>query len=144
VHVPYRGTVAAMPDLLAGRIAMMVDGVPVQTPNIRQGTVLALAVTTDKRSPAIPDVPTMREMGVDVEVPFWTAIYAPARTPKPVVEKLQAAIAKTMREDSVKKRLADVGTEAVGSSSTDLDALTRQQFDLYRGIVRANPALLPQ
>ena len=79
VHVPYRGTVAAMPDLLAGRIAMMVDGVPVQTPNIRQGTILALAVTTDKRSPAIPDVPTMKEMGVDVEVPFWTAIYAPAK-----------------------------------------------------------------
>jgi tripartite-type tricarboxylate transporter receptor subunit TctC len=144
VHVPYRGTVAAMPDLLAGRIAMMVDGVPVQTPNIRQGTILALAVTTDKRSPAIPDVPTMKEMGVDVEVPFWTAIYAPARTPKPVVEKLQAAIARTMREDGVIKRLADVGTESVGSSSAELDALTRQQFDLYRGIVRANPALLPQ
>jgi tripartite-type tricarboxylate transporter receptor subunit TctC len=144
VHVPYRGTVAAMPDLLAGRIAMMVDGVPVQTPNIRQGTILALAVTTDKRSPAIPDVPTMKEMGVDVEVPFWTAIYAPARTPKPVVEKLQAAIAKTMREDSVVKRLADVGTESVGSSAAELEALTRQQFDLYRGIVRANPALLPQ
>ena len=144
VHVPYRGTVAAMPDLLAGRIAMMVDGVPVQTPNIRQGTILALAVTTDKRSPAIPDVPTMKEMGVDVEVPFWTAIYAPARTPKPVVEKLQAAVARTMREDGVIKRLADVGTESVGSSSAELDALTKQQFELYRGIVRANPALLPQ
>ena len=82
VHVPYRGTVAAMPDLLTGRIAMMIDGVPVQTKNILNGTVRALAVTTDTRSPAIPDVPTMKESGLDYVVPFWTAIYAPARTPK--------------------------------------------------------------
>jgi tripartite-type tricarboxylate transporter receptor subunit TctC len=84
----------------------------------------------------------MKEAGLDFEVPFWTAIYAPARTPKPVVEKLQAAIAKTMREGSVMKRLADVGTEAVGSSSAELEALTKQQFELYRGIVQGNRALL--
>ncbi|MBX9842223.1 MAG: tripartite tricarboxylate transporter substrate binding protein [Xanthobacteraceae bacterium] len=144
VHVPYRGTVAAMPDLLTGRIAMMIDGVPVQTQNILNGTVLAYAVTTRTRSPSIPDVPTMKEMGVDYELPFWTAVYAPARTPKPVIDKLQAAIATTMRDVSVARHLADVGTEAVGSSAAELDALTRQQFELYRGIVRANPALLPQ
>ena len=80
LHVPYRGTAAAMPDLLSGRIAMMLDGVPVQTPNIKAGTVPAVAVTTRQRSPAIPDVPTMIESGIDVEVPFWTAIYAPAKT----------------------------------------------------------------
>ena len=91
VHVPYRGTAAAMPDLLSGRIAMMVDGVPVQTPNIQGGTLSAVAVTTRQRSPAIPDVPTMKESGLDVEVPFWTAIYAPTRTPKPIVDKLDAA-----------------------------------------------------
>ena len=61
VHVPYHGTAAAMPDLLAGRIAMMIDGVPIQTGNIKNGTVRALAVTTAARSPSIPDVPTMRE-----------------------------------------------------------------------------------
>ncbi len=65
IHVPYHGTVAAMPDLLAGRIAMMIDGVPVQTENICKGTVRALAVTTSTRSPAIPDVPTMKESGLD-------------------------------------------------------------------------------
>jgi len=142
VHVPYRGTGAAMPDLLTGRIAMMIDGVPAQTQNIRSGTVRALAVTTGARSPSIPDVPTMREAGLDYEVPFWTAIYAPVHTPAPVVEKLAAAIRKAMHDDAVIKSLAEVGTEAVGSSATELDALTRQQFELYRGIVQNNKSLL--
>jgi tripartite-type tricarboxylate transporter receptor subunit TctC len=130
VHIPYRGTVAAMPDILTGRVAMMIDGVPVQTKNIRSGTVRAVAVTTETRSPAIPEVPTMKESGLDYVVPFWTAIYAPARTPKPVVDKLAAAIAKAMASDEVSKRLAEVGTEAVGSTPAELDALDRQQFAL--------------
>jgi tripartite-type tricarboxylate transporter receptor subunit TctC len=141
-HVPYRGTGAAMPDLLTGRIAMMIDGVPAQTENIRVGTVRALAVTTSTRSPSIPEIPTMKEAGLDYEVPFWTAIYAPIRTPQPVVEKLTAAIDHAVHEDAVVKRLADVGTEAVGSSAAELDQLTRQQFTLYRDIVKTNRSLL--
>jgi len=142
VHVPYRGTVAAMPDLLSGRIAMMIDGVPVQTQNIRKGIVRAVAVTTATRSPALPDVPTMKEAGLDYEVPFWTAIYVPSATPKPIIAKLAAAIGKAMHQDSVISRLAEVGTEAVGSGPEEADALTRQQFELYRGIVASNKALL--
>ena len=103
----------------------------------QSGTLPAVAVTTGRRSPAIPDVPTMIESGLDDEVPFWTAIYAPATTPKPIIEKLNAAIAKAMKDDGVIKRLADVGTEAVGSTAAELDTLTRQQFDLYREIVPA-------
>jgi tripartite-type tricarboxylate transporter receptor subunit TctC len=142
VHVPYRGTSAAMPDLLTGRIAMMIDGVPVQTENIRNGTVRALAVTTATRSPSLPDVPTMQEAGLDYEVPFWTAIYAPVLTPAPIVDKLAAAIGKAMHDAAVIKRLAEVGTEAVGSNPAKLDALTHQQFNLYRGIVQNDRSLL--
>jgi tripartite-type tricarboxylate transporter receptor subunit TctC len=131
-----------MPDLLTGRVAMMIDGVPIQTQNIRNGTVRALAVTTRTRSPSIPDVPTMREAGLDYEVPFWTAIYAPVRTPKAVVETLATAIGKAMRDETVVNRLAEVGTEAVGSSAGELDALTRQQFELYRGIVQNDRSFL--
>jgi tripartite-type tricarboxylate transporter receptor subunit TctC len=142
LHVPYRGTAAAMPDLLSGRIAMMLDGVPVQTPNIKAGTVSAVAVTTQQRSPALPDVPTMIESGFDVELPFWTAIYAPIRTPKPIIEKLNAAIAKAMKDVDVTKRLADVGTEAVGSTVAETDAFTKQQFALYRGVIERDKSLL--
>jgi len=142
LHVPYRGTVAAMPDLLSGRIAMMLDGVPVQTPNIKNGVLRAVAVTTRERSPALPEIPTMIESGLDVELPFWTAVYVPARTPKPILDKLAAAIAKSMKDEGVIKRLADVGTESIGSTPAELDALTQAQFTLYRGIVQRDPALL--
>jgi tripartite-type tricarboxylate transporter receptor subunit TctC len=141
-HVPYRGTAAAMADILAGRVAMMIDGAPVQTPNIRSGKVRALGVATSTRSPALPDVPTMKEAGLDYEVPFWTAIYAPAATPKPLIAQLEVALRTAMRDPLVVKQLADVGTEAVGSTSDELDALTRQQFALYRGIVQENRSLL--
>ena len=80
VHVPYRGNAGVMPDLLAGRIAMLIDGVPAQTKNIESGAVQALAVTTKTRTAALPNVPTMVEQGLDYEVPYWTAIYAPAAT----------------------------------------------------------------
>jgi len=142
VHVPYRGTIAAMPDLITGRIAMMIDGVPVQTKNIQAGTVKALAVTTDARSPALPDVPTMKESGLDYIVPYWTAVYAPAKTPQAVIDKLAAAFKTAAQSDEVAKKLAESGTEAVGSTPAEADALTRQQYSLYRGIVEANPALV--
>jgi tripartite-type tricarboxylate transporter receptor subunit TctC len=142
VHVPYRGTAAAMPDLLSGRIAMMVDGVPPQTQNIKNGVVRAIAVTTSTRSPAIPDVPTMKEAGLDFEVPFWTALYGPRNMPKAIVDKLAAAAKKAMQDPAVIKRLADIGTESVGSTPGELDAMNRQQFDLYRAIVRNNKSLL--
>jgi tripartite-type tricarboxylate transporter receptor subunit TctC len=136
VHVPYRGNAGVMPDLLAGRIAMLIDGVPPQVKNIESGLVRALAVTTRTRAAALPNVPTMIEEGVDYEVPYWTAIYAPAATPKPIIDKLAADIAKTMRDTAVVGRLKDAGTEAVGSTPQELDVFNRDQFALYRRIVQ--------
>jgi tripartite-type tricarboxylate transporter receptor subunit TctC len=140
VHVPYRGNAGVMPDLLAGRIHMLIDGVPPQVKNIEAGSVRALGVLSKTRTAALPNVPTMIEQGLDYEVPYWTAIYAPAATPKPIVEKLSAEIAKTMRDSEVIKRLGNAGTEAVGSTPAEMDAFNRQQFELYRKIVQ-NPNL---
>jgi tripartite-type tricarboxylate transporter receptor subunit TctC len=140
VHVPYRGNAGVMPDLLAGRIAMLIDGVPAQAKNIESGLVRALAVTTRTRSPALPEVPTMIEQGVDYEVPYWTAIYAPAATPKPILDRLAADVAKAMKDPGVVTRLKEAGTEAVGSTPQELDKFNRDQFELYRGIV-ADPRL---
>jgi tripartite-type tricarboxylate transporter receptor subunit TctC len=136
VHVPYRGNAGVMPDLIAGRIAMLIDGVPAQAKNIQSGTVRALAVTTRTRSSALPEVPTTIEQGVDYEVPYWTAVYAPAATPKPIVDKLSAEIARAMKDTDVVAKLANVGTEAVGSSPAEMDAFNRAQFSLYQKIVQ--------
>jgi tripartite-type tricarboxylate transporter receptor subunit TctC len=136
VHVPYRGNAGVMPDLLAGRIQMLIDGVPPQQKNIEAGVVRALGVTTRTRAASLPNVPTMIEQGIDYEVPYWTAVYAPAATPKPIIEKLSAAIAKTMKDPGVVERLKKVGTEAVGSTPQELDAFNRSQFELYRKVVQ--------
>jgi tripartite-type tricarboxylate transporter receptor subunit TctC len=136
VHVPYRGNAGVMPDLLAGRIAMLIDGVPPQVKNIESGVVRALAVTTRERTPALPNVPTMMEQGIDYEVPYWTAVYAPAATPKPIVEKLAADIGRAMRDAGVVDRLKNAGTEAVGSTPQVLDVFNRDQLALYRRIVQ--------
>ena len=74
--------------------------------------------------------------------PFWTGLYAPIRTPRAIVDKLAAAANQAMHDPAVAKRLGDIGTEGVGSSPAELDAATREQFALYRAIVRDNPALL--
>lgn len=140
VHVPYRGNAGVMPDLLAGRIQLLVDGVPPQVKNIEAGAVRALGVLSRTRSPALPNVPTMIEQGLDYEVPYWTAIYAPAATPKPVVEKLSAEIARAMKDSDLIARLRKAGTEAVGSTPAEMDAFNRQQFDLYRKVVQ-DPSL---
>src|SRR5215475_11674674 len=140
VHVTYRGNAGVMPDLLAGRIAMLIDGVPAQAKNIESGTVRALAVTTRARTPILPNVPTLMEQGLDYEVPYWTAIYAPAATPKAIVDRLAEGIAKTMKNPAVVERLQQAGTEAVGSTPHELDAFNRDQLALYRGIV-ADPRL---
>jgi tripartite-type tricarboxylate transporter receptor subunit TctC len=136
VHVPYRGNAGVMPDLLAGRIQMLIDGVPPQVKNIEAGSVRALGVLSRERTPALPNVPTMIEQGLDYEVPYWTAVYAPAATPKPIVEKISAEIAKVMKDGDVIAKLRNAGTEAVGSTPVEMDAFNRQQFLLYRQIVQ--------
>jgi tripartite-type tricarboxylate transporter receptor subunit TctC len=135
VHVPYRGNAGVMPDLLAGRIAMLIDGVPAQTKNIESGVVRALAVTTRTRASTLPNVPTMMEQGLDYEVPYWTAIYAPSATPKAIIDRLAEGIAKAMKDPAVVERLQQAGTEAVGSTPPELAAFNRAQLALYRGIV---------
>jgi tripartite-type tricarboxylate transporter receptor subunit TctC len=140
VHVPYRGNAGVMPDLLAGRIQMLIDGVPPQVKNIESGLVRALGVLSRTRTTALPNVPTMIEQGLDYEVPYWTAVYAPAATPRPIVERLSAAIAKAMKDEELIGKLKNAGTEAVGSTPAEMDAFNRQQFELYRKIVQ-NPNL---
>jgi tripartite-type tricarboxylate transporter receptor subunit TctC len=142
LHVPYRGTAAVMPDLLAGRIAMLFDGVPAQMSNIKSGSVKAIAVTTEKRSPALPNIPTLKESGIDVVAPFWTAIYAPTATPKPIIEKVAAAFNKAMHDPDVKQKLRNIGTEGVGSNPSEANDFNRKQFEFYRAIIQNNPTLI--
>jgi len=138
-HIPYKGTAAALTDVLGGRVEMLIDGVPPQVGNIAQGRVRPLAVTTTTRSSVLPNVPTMVEAGLAAyDIPFWVAIYAPAGTPKPIVDKLSAAISKSMKDPATVAKLKEAGTDGVGSTPEQLDKFWKEQLAVYGRIVKQN------
>ena len=98
-HIPYKGNAPALTDLMASRIEMIIDGVPPQVANVEAGKVRALAVTTKMRSEKLPNVPTMIESGIPgYELSFWTAIFAPAATPRPVVDLIAGKLGEAMQK----------------------------------------------
>ena len=117
VHVPYKGSAPAITDLLGGQVSMMFDNLPSGLPHVQGGKLRALAVTSAKRSPAAPDIPTIAESGVTgYEVDSWFGILAPAGTPKEIVAKLNAEIVKILQMPDVKERLAAQGAVPVGNT----------------------------
>ncbi|MBI4194782.1 MAG: hypothetical protein HY526_06840, partial [Betaproteobacteria bacterium] len=117
VHVPYKGGNPALIDVLAGQIQMLFSTLLQANPHLKSGTLRALAVTTAKRSPAAPRLPTMQEAGVaGYEVTQWYGIVTAARTPPAVIARLSREIMQIMHEPDVKGRLAADGSEAVGST----------------------------
>jgi tripartite-type tricarboxylate transporter receptor subunit TctC len=119
--IPYKGSGESVQAVAAGQVMMtIVDPAPATGP-LKGGTVRGLAVTSGKRHPAFPDLPTMAEAGVqDVEVPVWTAFFAPAKTPPAIVARLQKEIARVVHTAEVKERFAQMALEPVGGSSEDL------------------------
>jgi tripartite-type tricarboxylate transporter receptor subunit TctC len=137
VHVPYRGNGPALIDLLGGRIDMLIDGVRPELGNIRKGAVRALAVSTTTRSAALPDVPTMIEAGVpDYDFPHWTAIFAPAGTPRPVIDRIQLAVASSIHRPDFEREFGELGYQVVGSTPEELSMYWHQQIAHYSAIVQ--------
>lgn len=134
-HIPYKGTGPAEQDLLAGRAQMMFAAVPSFVPKIRAGSLRALAVTSTQRSPALPGVPTMIESGIaDYNVPFWNGIFAPPGTPRAVVDRISAAVAKVVRDPDTVARLRDLGANPIGSTPDELRKYWMDQIALYTQI----------
>ncbi len=116
-EVPYKGSSAAHPDLIANRISYMIDPLAAGAPHIRAGLLRALAVTTPQRNPAFPDLPTAAEAGVaGYDFASWGGVFAPAGTPRAVVQKLNAEISAALAAPDIRKRFGDMGLEAKHSS----------------------------
>lgn len=127
--VPYRGSAQAQPDLMAGRIAFMFDNLPSALPQARAGRVKVLAQTCATRSPSAPDLPTMVEAGfADFVVDGWYGMFAPAKTPKPIVDKLSADINKALRDPESLEKWKTLGFDPIGS--TPAAFAKRQKDDL--------------
>ncbi len=127
--VPYRGSAQAQPDLMAGRIAFMFDNLPSALPQARAGRVKVLAQTCATRSPSAPDLPTMVEAGfADFVVDGWYGMFAPAKTPKPIVDKLSADINKALKDPGSLEKWKTLGFDPIGS--TPAEFARRQKDDL--------------
>ena len=121
MHIPYKGATAAVPDLLAGRVTMFFGTVATLMPLVREGKLRGLAVTSAKRSPAAPDVPTMVELGYEgFEVTAWYGLLAPAGTPEPVIRKIHADTARALAQPDVRARFADLYLDVIGNSPEEM------------------------
>jgi tripartite-type tricarboxylate transporter receptor subunit TctC len=135
-HVPFRGAAPLVQELVAGRIQLGGDQLSTALPHIRSGSLKPLATLAGERMKALPDVPTVRELGfTNMELRGWNAFFAPARTPEPVVARLQKEIAAIAQNPDVQRRLTEIGAEPVGSSSAELKQVVTEQMDKVRPLV---------
>ncbi len=138
--VPYKGAAPAITDLIGGQVDMLCDQTTNTTQHIKAGKIRALAVTTDKRLSTLPDLPTMAESGFKgFNVSVWHALYAPKGTPKPVIDKLVAALQEGLKNPELGKRFAELGTEPVASDRATPEALHKflaAEIDKWTPIIR--------
>lgn len=136
VHVPYRGSAEAHQDLQAGRVHMIFDNLPPSIARIESGAVRALAITSPTRSPRLPDVPTVGEAGFpQLEMLIWGGVFAPSRTPAPVMARLKAELDRITQTPAFQQRLAQLGSLPVGRDHEAFKRFIVAETDRWRGVV---------
>jgi tripartite-type tricarboxylate transporter receptor subunit TctC len=141
VHVPYKGGAPAVTDLLAGQVSMFFAGMPPAMPHVKAGKLRAIAVTTTKRSPAAPEVPTMEEAGVPgFDITNWFGVFVPAGTPKPIIAKLAAEIGQALTRAEVKESLTAQGVQVGGTSTEEFSRFYRAEIAKYAKIIKDSGA----
>lgn len=136
VGIPYKSSAQMTTDGLGGQIEILIHNTPVLLPHIRAQKLRPLAITSDKRSPAEPQIPTMIESGVkDFEITAWFGFLAPAGTPKPIVEKLSKDVAKVLAMPDVNKRIVDTATEVVGSTPEQYAAFIKSETTKWKDVI---------
>ena len=141
VHVPYKGSAPAVTDLLGNQIGIMFDNMPSAIQHVRSGKLRPIAVTTAKRSPELPDVPTIAEAGVPgYEATSWFGLCAPANTPAPVMDKLHAALTKVLKDPAVIKKIGDQGGEVVIETPAQFDAFIKSEAAKWGKVVKESGA----
>ena len=140
-HVPYRGSGPMIPELLGGTLPVAFDNITTVIQHIKAGKLRALAVTTAQRSGSAPDVPTLAESGlVGYELSSWQAVFAPAGTPKPIIDRLYTEIGKILKMPDVAKRLTDLGLDISGMPPAELSALIKADVPRLGKVVKESGA----
>ena len=140
-HIPYKGSAPAMSDLLGNQIAIMFDNMPSAIQHVRSGKLRPIAVTTAKRSPELPDVPTIAEAGVPgYEATSWFGLWAVAGTPAPVLEKLHASLTKVLKDPAVAKKIGDQGGDVVVETPAQFEAFIKSEAAKWGKVVKESGA----
>jgi len=142
-HIPYKGSAPAVADLLAGQVQAMIDGLPSALPHVQAGKLRALAVTSAKRSPAAPELPTIAESGYPgFSADAWSGLFAPRGTPKAIVDKISLETQRILKTPEVQKRLGELGAEPVGSTPAEFAQFVQREIDKWARVVKASGARL--
>src|SRR6266581_4644685 len=136
-HVPLKGAAPLKQELIAGRLQLGGDQLSSSLADIKAGKLKALATNASRRIPELPEVPTVRELGFPaMEADGWNGLFAPAKTPREVIERLQKETAAAVRHPEIAKRLLEIGAEPVGSSPAEQDAILKRQVAQFRPIIK--------
>jgi tripartite-type tricarboxylate transporter receptor subunit TctC len=139
-HAPYKGRQFAIPDLIGGSIQLMFDNMPSALPMAKEGKIRAIAVTTAKRSPAAPDVPTVAESLPGFEATTWFALFAPAGTPKPIIDRLHTETVRIFKLPDVQERLQKLGLEPIVSTPDELARYQASEIVKWSKVVKESGA----
>ncbi len=142
-HVPYKGAPQAVTDVVAGHMNMMFNSIAPIVGHIKAGRVRVLGIASGKRSPQMPDVPTISEAGVPgYEAENWFGLFAPAKTPKRIIVRLNEAVVKVVRTPEIQSQFAVLGADAVGNSPEEFSAFVRRDMEKYAKVVKLSGAKL--
>jgi len=140
-HVPYKGAPQAVTDVLAGHMNMMFNSIAPLVANIKAGRLRVLGIASSKRSPQLPDVPTISEAGVPgFEAVNWFGMFAPAKTPKPIIKRVNEAVVKVLRLPEVQAQFIALGADPVGDSPEEFAAFLRRDMERYAKVVKLSGA----
>jgi tripartite-type tricarboxylate transporter receptor subunit TctC len=138
LHVPYKGGGAAVPELLGGHISMQFATVPSVIGHVRSGKLRALGLTSEKRSPSVPDIPTIAESGLPgFDQSAWHGLFAPAGTPEPVIAKISQEVVRVLKLPDVEKRFASQGVDIIASSPEEFAAFIRKDVVKYEKLIKS-------
>ena len=140
-HVPYKGSAPALTDLIGGQVQLMFDSMPSAMPHVKAGKLRPIAVTTAKRSAAVPDLPAIAEAGVPgYDISTWYGLWAPKNTPREVVERLASETARILKLPEVRERYAALGAEPVGSTPAEFAAYCNSELVKWAKVVKESGA----
>jgi tripartite-type tricarboxylate transporter receptor subunit TctC len=136
LHVPYRGGGATFPDLIAGRVSMMLETIPTALPLVRSGQMRAIGVTVKERSASAPDIPTLAESGLpDFDVSAWTGLFVPAGTPPALIDRLNSATRRIAADDQYRALIQSLGTDVASSSPQAFGAFVRDDVARWNKVI---------